>query len=168
MGKLFEGFKKTIEEKSDKVKNLAEIGVAAAVIGLSPMATNEAAAQEKPQKDTKKEFQKQDKKETDKSKTYIWNGAEKIENPFSREYKTDEKFYRAVSCGESHDLSFAKKIAIMNNKNEILKEMGEIDGDKVNMSDYKIIDEKVFRQENGDYLYVIAGEIAKENVKVLE
>lgn len=168
MGKLFEGFRKTIEEKSDKVKNLAEIGVAAAVIGLSPMATNEAVAQEKPQKDTKKEFQKQDKKEANKSNTYIWNGAEKIENPFSKEYKSDEKFYRAVSCGESQDLSFAKKIAIMNSKEEILKQMGKTDGDNVNMSNYKIIDEKVFRQENGDYVYFIAAEIEKEDVRVLE
>jgi len=152
--------------KFEKVKNLAEIGVVAAVIGVSPMATNEAIAQDNPQ--NKKEIQVDNKKEVNKPKTYIWNGAEKMENPFLKEYKSDEKFYRAVSCGESQDLSFAKKIAILNNKNEILKEMGETDGDKVNMSGYKIIDEKVFKQENGDYLYVIAGEIPKENVKILE
>lgn len=152
--------------KFEKVKNLAEIGVAAAVIGVSPMTTNEAVAQENPQ--TKKEIQVDNKKEINKSKTYTWNGVEKMDNPFLKEYKSDEKFYRAVSCGESQDLSFAKKIAILNNKNEILKEMGETDGDKVNMSDYKIIDEKVFKQENGFYLYIIAGEILKEGVKVLE
>jgi len=152
--------------KFEKVKNLAEIGIAAAAIGVSPIATNEAIAQENPQ--TKKEIQVDNKKEANKSNTYIWNGAEKIENPFSKEYKSDEKFYRAVSCGESQDLSFAKKIAIMNSKEEILKQMGKTDGDNVNMSNYKIIDEKVFRQENGDYVYFIAAEIEKEDVRVLE
>ena len=119
-------------------------------------------------------------------------GSMEIVVPFSsREYRTDENYFRATDNGKSPDLSTAKRIALLNAKAEIagalestLKSVQEIYTNQRTMgerqefaskfesmrrevvnqklNDVRIMDEKVFRERDGGYRYYIVVEMSKD------
>jgi hypothetical protein len=121
-------------------------------------------------------------------------GAKEITLPFSsREYKTDEDFFRARNVGKSPDLATAKKIALNNakselasniqttikkvtdqytnqrtisNKQEFENKFEELSREVTNLtiSNIRVKDEKVFKEEDGSYTYWVAIEADKKNI----
>jgi hypothetical protein len=114
-----------------------------------------------------------------------------IEVPFSgKQYQTDKDFFRAKQSGNSPDLSTAKKIALQNAKAELASSINTTIksvteqytnqrsfNDKQEfeskfeenvravvsqeISDVKIIGEKLLKEDNGTYTYWIAIETSK-------
>jgi hypothetical protein len=121
-------------------------------------------------------------------------GAKEITLPFSsREYKTDEDFFRARNVGKSPDLATAKKIALNNakselasniqttikkvtdqytnqrtvgNKQEFENKFEELSREVTNLtiSNIRVKDEKVFKEEDGTYTYWVAIEADKKTI----
>jgi len=121
-------------------------------------------------------------------------GAVEISVPFSsKEYKTDNDFFRAKQSGKSPDLAAAKKIALQNAKSEMASNMQsmikkvtdqytnqhtvgknqdfenkfeELAREVTNqsISNVTIKDEKIFQETDGGYTYWIAIEADKKEV----
>jgi len=121
-------------------------------------------------------------------------GAKEISVPFSsKEYKTDEDFYRARSSGKSPDMAAAKKIALNNAKSEMASNMQtmikkvtdqytnqrtvgkdqeyenkfeELSREVTNQSlaNIRVKDEKIFQEADGKYTYWVAIEADKKEV----
>ena len=121
-------------------------------------------------------------------------GAVEITLPFSsKEYRSDEDFYRAKNVGKSPDLATSKKIAMQNATNELADAMQTMlkkvtdqytnqrtvgkDQDFENkfeelarqvtnmtMSNIRVKDEKTFQETNGSYTYWVALEADKKEV----
>jgi hypothetical protein len=121
-------------------------------------------------------------------------GAKEISVPFSsKEYKTDEDFYRARSSGKSPDMAAAKKIALNNAKSEMASNIQtmikkvtdqytnqrtvgkdqeyenkfeELSREVTNQSlaNIRVKDEKIFQEANGSYTYWVAIEADKKEV----
>ena len=121
-------------------------------------------------------------------------GAVEISVPFSEgKYKTDKNFFRAKQVGKSMDLAAAKKVAIMNatrelagtinstmksvtdqytnqrtvgNNSEFENKFEQLSRDVVSeaLADYRIMDEKVFKETDNNYSYWVAIEMSKESV----
>ena len=121
-------------------------------------------------------------------------GAVEISVPFSEsKYKTDKNFFRAKQVGKSMDLAAAKKIAIMNAKTELAgtinstmktvtdqytnqrtvgnneefeSKFEQLARDVVNenLSDVRIMDEKIFKETDNKYTYWVAIEMSKQEV----
>lgn len=121
-------------------------------------------------------------------------GAKEITLPFSsREYKTDEDFFRARNVGKSPDLATAKKIALNNakselasniqttikkvtdqytnqrtvaNKQEFENKFEELSREVTNLTiaNIRVKDEKVFKEEDGSYTYWVAIEADKKTI----
>ena len=122
------------------------------------------------------------------------SGAKEISVPFSsKEYKTDEDFYRARSSGKSPDMAAAKKIALNNAKSEMASNIQtmikkvtdqytnqrtigkdqeyenkfeELAREVTNQSlaNIRVKDEKIFQEGNGSYTYWVAIEADKKEV----
>lgn len=122
-------------------------------------------------------------------------GAVEIKIPFSEDkYKTDINAFRAVQSALGEDISIAKDIAFLAAKGELTTKVEtvissvrelynnqrrsssnlefeqkfeskvlEVVNQKVN--DVRIIDEKAFKEVNGNYTYWIAIELSKKEVK---
>lgn len=121
-------------------------------------------------------------------------GAKEISVPFSsKEYKTDEDFYRAKNMGKSPDMAAAKKIALNNAKSEMASNIQtmikkvtdqytnqrtvgkdqeyenkfeELAREVTNQSlaNVRVKDEKIFQEANGSYTYWVAIEADKKEV----
>jgi len=121
-------------------------------------------------------------------------GAKEITLPFSsKEYRTDEDFFRAKNMGKSPDLATAKKIALNNakselasniqttikkvtdqytnqrtvsNKQEFENKFEELAREVTNLtiSNIRVKDEKVFKEEDGSYTYWVAIEADKKTI----
>lgn len=121
-------------------------------------------------------------------------GAKEIALPFSsKEYRTDEDFFRAKNVGKSPDLATAKKIALNNakselasniqttikkvtdqytnqrtvgNKQEFENKFEELSREVTNLtiSNIRVKDEKVFKEEDGSYTYWVAIEADKKTI----
>ncbi|GIV29400.1 MAG: hypothetical protein KatS3mg028_0466 [Bacteroidia bacterium] len=121
-------------------------------------------------------------------------GAKEITLPFSsKEYKTNEDFFRARNVGKSPDLATAKKIAMNNakselasniqttikkvtdqytnqrtvgNKQEFENKFEELSREVTNLTIGNIVvkDEKVFKEEDGTYTYWVAIEADKKTI----
>lgn len=121
-------------------------------------------------------------------------GAVEITLPFSsKEYKSDEDFYRAKNVGKSPDLATSKKIAMQNATNELAdaiqtmikkvtdqytnqrssgkdqeyeNKFEELARQVTNqtMSNIRVKDEKTFLEPNGSYTYWVALEVGKKEV----
>jgi len=121
-------------------------------------------------------------------------GAVEISVPFSsKEYRTDENFFRAKQYGKSPDLATAKKIAFQNAKSEMAgniqamikrvtdqytnqrtvgnaqefeNKFEELAREVVNMqlSNVREIGEKIFKEPDGSFTYWIAIEANKKEV----
>lgn len=121
-------------------------------------------------------------------------GAVEIALPFSsKEYRSDEDFYRAKNVGKSPDLATSKKIAMQNATNELAdaiqtmikkvtdqytnqrsvgkdqeyeNKFEELARQVTNqtMSNIRVKDEKTFLEPNGSYTYWVALEVAKKEV----
>jgi hypothetical protein len=121
-------------------------------------------------------------------------GAVEISVPFSsKEYRTDENFFRAKQYGKSPDLATAKKIAFQNAKSEMAgniqamikrvtdqytnqrtvgnaqefeNKFEELAREVVNMqlSNVREIGEKIFKEPDGSFTYWIAIEASKKEV----
>ncbi len=121
-------------------------------------------------------------------------GAKEITLPFSsKEYRTDEDFFRAKNMGKSPDLATAKKIAMNNaksemasniqtlikkvtdqytnqrtvgNKQEYENKFEELSREVTNLTIGNIIvkDEKVFKEEDGSFTYWVALEASKKDI----
>ncbi len=121
-------------------------------------------------------------------------GATEISVPFStKEYRSDENFFRAKQVGKSPDLATAKKIAFQNAKSEMAgniqsmikrvtdqytnqrsvgnsqeyeNKFEELAREVVNMqlSNVKEIGEKIFKEPDGAFSYWIAIEANKKEV----
>jgi hypothetical protein len=121
-------------------------------------------------------------------------GAVEITLPFSsKEYRSDENFYRAKNVGKSPDLATSKKIAMQNATNELADAIQTMikkvtdqytnqrtvgkDQDFENkfeelarqvtnqtMSNIRVKDEKTFLEPNGSYTYWVALEADKNDV----
>lgn len=121
-------------------------------------------------------------------------GAVEISVPFSsKEYRSDENFFRAKQVGTSVDLAAAKKIAFQNargemagninatvkrvtdqytnqrtvgNAQEFENKFEELSREVVNleMSNVKEIGEKIFKEPDGKFTYWIAIEADKKSV----
>jgi hypothetical protein len=121
-------------------------------------------------------------------------GAKEITLPFSsKEYRTDEDFFRAKNVGKSPDLATAKKIAMNNakselasniqttikkvtdqytnqrtvgNKQEFENKFEELSREVTNLtiSNIRVKDEKVFKEEDGSYTYWVAIEADKKTI----
>ncbi|GAB4201027.1 MAG: hypothetical protein Fur0023_04990 [Bacteroidia bacterium] len=121
-------------------------------------------------------------------------GAKEITLPFSsKEYKTNEDFFRARNVGKSPDLATAKKIAMNNakselasniqttikkvtdqytnqrtvgNKQEFENKFEELSREVTNLTISNIVvkDEKVFKEEDGTYTYWVAIEADKKTI----
>jgi len=121
-------------------------------------------------------------------------GAVEISVPFSgKEYRSDEKFFRARQSGKSPDMATAKKIAFQNAKSELAGNINatikrvtdqytnqrtvgdkqefenkfeELAREVVNMqlSNVREMDSKVFQENDGKYTYWVAIEASKEEV----
>ncbi len=121
-------------------------------------------------------------------------GAKEIALPFSsKEYKTDEDFFRARNVGKSPDLATAKKIAMNNAKSELASNIQttikkvtdqytnqrtvgskqefenkfeELSREVTNLtiSNIRVKDEKVFKEEDGSYTYWVAIEADKKTI----
>ncbi|MGZ3921672.1 MAG: hypothetical protein ACXVNM_07930 [Bacteroidia bacterium] len=121
-------------------------------------------------------------------------GAVEITLPFSsKEYRSDEDFYRAKNVGKSPDLATSKKIAMQNANNELadaiqtmikkvtdqytnqrtvgkdqefenkFEEMARQVTNQT-MSNVRVKDEKTFLESNGSYTYWVALEVGKKEV----
>lgn len=111
----------------------------------------------------------------------------------SKEYKTDKENFRATLSGKSPDMATAKKIAMLNAKNELASNVQstvkrvtdqytnqvtvgskqeleikfeELQREVVNqiLSNVKIAGEKIFKQPDGSYEYWICVEMPKDAV----
>lgn len=121
-------------------------------------------------------------------------GAKEITLPFSsKEYKTNEEFFRARNVGKSPDLATAKKIAMNNakselasniqttikkvtdqytnqrtvgNKQEFENKFEELSREVTNLTIGNIVvkDEKVFKEEDGTFTYWVAIEADKKTI----
>lgn len=121
-------------------------------------------------------------------------GATEITVPFSdKEYATDKEHFRAKSSGSSPDLTAAKKIALQNAKSEMAgliqttikrvtdqytnqrtvgstqeftNKFEELAREVTNqqLTDVRIIGEKIFQETSGSYTYWVAIEANKEAV----
>ena len=121
-------------------------------------------------------------------------GAVEISVPFSsKEFRSDENFFRAKQSGKSPDQATAKKIAYQNaraemaaninatvkrvtdqytnqrtvgNKQEFENKFEELSREVVNleMGNVKEIGEKIFREQDGSYTYWIAIEAGTKSV----
>ena len=121
-------------------------------------------------------------------------GAKEITLPFSsKEYRTDENFFRAKNLGKSPDLATAKKIAMNNAKSELASNIQttikkvtdqytnqrtvsskqefenkfeELAREVTNLtiSNVRVKDEKVFKEEDGSYTYWVAIEADKKTI----
>lgn len=121
-------------------------------------------------------------------------GAVEISVPFSsKEYRSDENFFRAKQSGKSPDQATAKKIAFQNaraemaaninatvkrvtdqytnqrsigNAQEFENKFEELSREVVNlqMGNVKEIGEKIFKENDGSYTYWIAIEASKKDV----
>jgi hypothetical protein len=121
-------------------------------------------------------------------------GAVEITLPFSsKEYRSDEDFYRAKNVGKSPDLAASKKIAMQNATNELAdaiqtmvkkvtdqytnqrsvgkdqeyeNKFEELARQVTNqsMSNIRVKDEKTFLEPNGSYTYWVALEVGKKEV----
>lgn len=122
-------------------------------------------------------------------------GAKEITLPFMEEkYQSDAEYFRSRNNGKSPDLSTAKKIALMNAKNEMAGSIQSLIkavsdqytnqytvGDKMDfenkfeelsrlvvnqkLNDVRTIGEKVFKESDGKYTYWIAIEMPKDAMK---
>ena len=122
------------------------------------------------------------------------NQTTEIEIPLSgKEYQSDKDYFRAKQVGESPDLSTAKKIAMQNAKSEMAgniqalvkrvtdqytnqrsvgdkkefeNKFEELAREVVNQTlvDAKVIGEKLFKEDEGNYQYWIAIESSKETI----
>ena len=122
------------------------------------------------------------------------NEMTEIEIPLSgKDYQTNKDYFRAKQVGESPDLATSKKIAMQNAKTEMAGNIQALIkrvtdqytnqrsiGDKkefenkfeelarkvVNqtLTDVKVIGEKLFKKEGGNYQYWIAVEASKETI----
>lgn len=122
------------------------------------------------------------------------SAVEIVSIPFSsKEYKTDKDNFRATLSGKSPDMTTAKKIAMLNAKNEMasniqatIKKVSEnytkqiTVGNKTDfenkfeelqrevvsqkMTDVKIAGEKIFKQPDGSYEYWICLEMPKDAI----
>jgi hypothetical protein len=121
-------------------------------------------------------------------------GAVEISVPFStKEFRSDENYFRAKQVGKSPDLATSKKIAFQNAKSEMAGNINstikrvtdqytnqrtvgntqefenkfeELAREVVNleMSNVKEIGEKIFKEQDGSYSYWIAIEAGKKEV----
>jgi len=121
-------------------------------------------------------------------------GAKEISVPFSsKEYSTDQDFFRAKNLGKSPDMAAAKKIALNNAKSEMASNIQsmikkvtdqytnqrsvgkdqeyenkfeELTREVTNqsLSNVRVKDEKIFQEANGSYTYWIAIEADKKEV----
>ena len=121
-------------------------------------------------------------------------GAKEITVPFSsREYSTDQDFFRAKNLGKSPDMATAKKIALNNAKSEMASNIQsmikkvtdqytnqrsvgkdqeyenkfeELTREVTNqsLSNVRVKDEKIFQETNGSYTYWVAIEADKKEV----
>ncbi len=121
-------------------------------------------------------------------------GAKEISLPFSsKEYRTDEDFFRAKNIGKSPDLATAKKIAMNNakselasniqtvikkvtdqytnqrtvgNKQEYENKFEELSREVTNLTiaNIRVKDEKVFQEQDGSYSYWVAIEAEKKSI----
>jgi hypothetical protein len=120
--------------------------------------------------------------------------AQEITVPFSEsKYKSDKEFFRAKQVGKSPDLATAKKIALLNakaelagnikslikrvtdeytnqrtvgDKQEFENKFEELSKEVVNqtLTDVKLIDEKIFKEQDGGYSYWTAIEVSKQSI----
>lgn len=120
--------------------------------------------------------------------------AKEITVPFSEsKYKSDKDFFRAKQIGKSPDLATAKKIALLNakaelagnikslikrvtdqytnqrtvgDKQEFENKFEEMSREVINqtLTDVKLIDEKIFKEQDGSYSYWTAIEVSKQSI----
>ncbi len=121
-------------------------------------------------------------------------GAQEITVPFSEsKYKSDKDFFRAKQMGKSPDLATSKKIALQNakaelagnikamvkkvtdqytnqrtvgDKQEFENKFEELSREVVDqtLTDVRIIDEKIFKEQDGGYSYWTAIEVSKQSI----
>lgn len=119
-------------------------------------------------------------------------GSQEAKLPFSEtKYKTDKDYFRAVQVGKSIDLGTAKKMSIhsakadlasfintklkkvtdlytnqstVEDKSDFEKKFEEFSREVVNqnLNDVKLLDEKVFKEQDGSYSYWVVLEIDKK------
>ena len=124
----------------------------------------------------------------------VQKGSTEVSVPLSgKEYRSDKEYFRATQSGKSPDLATAKKIALQNARTELASNVEStmkavIDnytnqrtvGDKqefenkfeeysrtvINqtLNDVRIMDEKVFKENDGKYNYYVAIEMSKEPI----
>lgn len=118
--------------------------------------------------------------------------AQEVKLPFSEaKYKTDKDYFRAVQVGKSIDLGTAKKMSIHSakadlasfintklkkvtdlytnqstvaDKSDFEKKFEEFSREVVNqnLNDVKLLDEKVFKEQDGSYSYWVVLEVDKK------
>ena len=118
-------------------------------------------------------------------------GSNEVILPFTEaKYKTDKDYFRAKNNGNSQDLATAKKIALLNAKTEIASNINSLIkavteqytnqrsvSDKKefeskfeetarnvvsqNLSEIRVMEEKVFQETNGNYSYWVVIEMPK-------
>lgn len=121
-------------------------------------------------------------------------GAQEITVPFSEsKYKSDKDYFRAKQMGKSPDLATSRKIALQNSKAELAgnikalvkrvtdqytnqrtignkqdfeNKFEELSREVVDqtLNDVKLIDEKIFKEEDGSYSYWAAIEVSKQTI----
>jgi hypothetical protein len=122
------------------------------------------------------------------------NGSVQISVPFTEsKYQSDKEHFRAKASGSSPDLTTAKKIALQNAKSEMAgliqttvkkvtdqytnqRQIGNVqeftnkfeelarEVTNQQLTDVKILDEKIFKEQNNTYTFWVAIEAAKETV----
>jgi len=121
-------------------------------------------------------------------------GSQEITVPFSEsKYKSDKDFFRAKQTGKSPDLATAKKIALQNakaelagnikslvkrvtdqytnqrtisNKQDFENKFEELSREVVDqtITDVKVMDEKIFKEQDGGYSYWVVIEVSKQAI----
>ena len=118
----------------------------------------------------------QSKNSTPKNNTELFSEGQQ-KSPFTAEFKTDDKYYRAIDCGKCVEINTAKTIANLNAKVKIMKQMASAKKDSTTIEQANgtttsiryeatlkntiIADEKLFRDKDGSYIYWVAMEMEK-------
>lgn len=101
---------------------------------------------------------------------YNWEG-DKIgmKYPFEKVYKSDENFYRTVGYGISFDFNMANLKAKSMAQGKIFREEMKIKGGyEARRGSLKVIDSKAFKDNKGVFTVVVAIEVAKKDVVLIE
>jgi hypothetical protein len=143
-------------------KNIKKVVIGAGIVAASIIPDKASAGifdKNKDKTDTNKTEQTSSKENITQEKTTI----DGIKEQFSDKYKTDDTFYRSVATGESPDLMFSIKVAMLNAKVEIIKQTGK---NSPSINSLNVLEQKHFLKD-GKYITIIVVEVLKKNVVTL-